>query len=72
MDDVKNQYYSYLLRLWPVKINDHTVWRVSLESSMTGEKWGFADIGALCEFLQQRDWQKQDSEKTLGGDATND
>ena len=68
MNEVKNQYYSYLLRLWPVKLNNHTVWRVSLESSSTGEKWGFADIGELCAFLHKQTVKGSDADTDTGGD----
>lgn len=45
---------SFLLRLWQVKMNGDHVWRASLESSQTGEKWGFADLDALFNFLCRR------------------
>ena len=54
MSEEKQRYLSFLLRLWPVKENEHTVWRASLESSHTGERWGFADVGALCTFLREQ------------------
>ena len=54
MSKQKQRYLSFLLRLWPVKENDHIVWRVSLESSHTGERWGFATLDALCAFLRQQ------------------
>lgn len=46
------QYLSYLLRLWPVKIGGTTVWRASLESSLTGGRTGFSDLEALFSFLE--------------------
>ncbi len=54
MSEDKQRYLSFLLRLWPVKENEHTVWRASLESSHTGERWGFADVDALCTFLHEQ------------------
>ncbi len=45
---------SFLLRMWNVRENDHMVCRYSLESSHTGEKWGFADLDALVAFLHQQ------------------
>jgi len=54
MRDEKQRYLSFLLRLWPVKENEHTVWRASLESSHTGERWGFAGLDAVCAFLRRR------------------
>jgi hypothetical protein len=53
MDEEKQGYRAFLLRLWEVKENEHTVWRASLESSRTGERWGFADLDALCTFLRE-------------------
>ena len=53
-------YQSYLLRLWQV---DHqgvrcqegrTLWRASVESSLTGERQGFASLEELFEFLNTR------------------
>ena len=54
MGEEKQRYHSFLLRLWQVKENEHTAWRASLESSHTGERWGFADLDALCTFLHER------------------
>ena len=53
MRDEKQRYLSFLLRLWPVKENEHTVWRASLESPHTGEQHGFANVEALFEFVRQ-------------------
>ena len=44
-------YRSYLLRLWKAR-EDHETWRASLERVDTGERRGFASLGALYEFLQ--------------------
>ena len=52
VNDNKARYLSFLLRLWPVKENEHTTWRASLESSHTGERHGFADLDMLCAFLR--------------------
>jgi hypothetical protein len=49
---VKKQYQSFLLRMWQVKENDHTTRLFSLENSHIAERYGFADIDALCAFLQ--------------------
>jgi len=54
MSEEKQRYHSFLLRLWQVKENEHTTWRASLESSHTGERWGFADVDALCVFLHEQ------------------
>jgi len=53
-------YLSYLLRLWQVDTEGSgsqvggAVWRTSLESSLTGERLGFASLDELIEFLQQQ------------------
>jgi len=44
---------SFLLRLWQVEANGYLVWRVSLESSQTGDRWGFANVDALFDLLSR-------------------
>ena len=52
-------YLSYLLRLWrvgkqvyPDSKTEQAVWRASLESPHTGERWNFAGLNDLFEFLR--------------------
>jgi hypothetical protein len=45
-------YWSYLLRLWKSGQNDESACRASLESPMTGERRGFANLQDLFAFLQ--------------------
>ena len=47
-------YSSYLLRLWRDERNDESVWRASLESAQTGERYNFATLDGLYEFLRER------------------
>jgi hypothetical protein len=53
----KSHYLSYLLRLWQVdaggssEFTEGKIWRVSIESSLTGERLGFADLGEFIVFL---------------------
>ena len=54
MREEKQRYLSFLLRLWPVKEKGDKVWRASLESSHTGERWGFATLDELCASLRQQ------------------
>ena len=54
MSEEKQRYHSFLLRLWQVNENEHIAWRASLESSHTGERWGFAGLDAVCAFLRRR------------------
>ncbi|TFG72518.1 MAG: hypothetical protein E4H27_02475 [Anaerolineales bacterium] len=51
---MKPRSLSFLLRLWHVKENDHWVYRYSLESSHSGERWGFADLDARRAFLRNQ------------------
>ncbi|MBN2393621.1 MAG: hypothetical protein JXR84_23010 [Anaerolineae bacterium] len=67
MSEGKQRYLSFLLRLWPVKENEHSVWRASLESPHTGERWGFADVEALCTFLHEQIAASADAETGKGG-----
>jgi hypothetical protein len=50
----QRRYTSYLLRLWQVRSKDGIAWRASLESVDTGERKGFASLGALFAFLRQQ------------------
>ena len=63
LNEKQPRYLSYLLRLWQVQENEHTTWRASLESSHTGEKWGFADLDALCVFLHEQTTILADSDR---------
>ncbi len=46
----QSDYQSYLLRLW--RENDgEGDWRASLESPQTGERSGFASLGALFDHV---------------------
>jgi hypothetical protein len=65
-------YLSYLLRLWQVHTErvgpqaGGTVWRASLESSLTGQRQGFASLDELFEFLA---WQ---TDRVAGAAETQD
>jgi hypothetical protein len=68
MKDGKPNYFSYLLRLWredddglPQQVNGPTdqleskpVWLASLESSLTGQRQGFASLDELFAFLRRQ------------------
>ena len=47
----RENYHSYLLRVWLVKENGKSVWRGSLENPFTGGRMGFANLLELCIFL---------------------
>jgi hypothetical protein len=47
------QYHAYLLRMWAEPgAAGAAYWRFSLENVQTGSRRGFADLAALCAFLQ--------------------
>ena len=52
MSDESHEYYSFLLRLWRTSSHGNAVWRASLESAQTGERYGFADLASLIAFLE--------------------
>ncbi|MCA9979415.1 MAG: hypothetical protein KDD89_01220 [Anaerolineales bacterium] len=43
-------YHAYLLRIWR---EDGGEWRVSLQSTRTGERVGFADLHTAVYFVEQ-------------------
>lgn len=47
-----HQHPAYLLRLWPVRNQERTIWRASLENAHTGELLGFATLEQLTAFLE--------------------
>ena len=50
----QRQYFAYLLRVWQVSSAGQISWRASLEDAETGERIGFADLDALCAYLNKR------------------
>jgi hypothetical protein len=52
MEMDKNNYRSYLLRLWRVMGEDESQVRASLENVMTSEVHHFATLEALVEYLE--------------------
>jgi hypothetical protein len=53
VSEKKRGYTSYLLRLWPIEDKGRLVWRASLESPHSDERWGFASLDALFAYLRQ-------------------
>jgi hypothetical protein len=53
MSEERRRYVSYLLRLWQAEHKGALVWRASLQSAYTGERWGFANMAELHAFLDQ-------------------
>jgi hypothetical protein len=54
MNDERDSYQAYLLRLWRVPSQGGWQWRASLESRHTGERHAFAGLGQLLAFLGER------------------
>ncbi len=50
----RNDYASYLLRVWQVESDGKRTWRASLENVHTGERHGFASIEMMFTFLQEQ------------------
>lgn len=62
MTEKGSDYLAYLVRLWRARVEGQTVWRASLESSLTGERLGFASLDELFEFL------RRETARVLDGD----
>ena len=52
MSKRKREYMAYLLRLW--RENDDRPWRALLENPNTKERFGFANLNELIEFLEDK------------------
>ncbi len=52
--DPVQPYTSYLLHVWRVWEQDGMACRVLLESTATGQRWGFNNIPDLLTFLEAR------------------
>jgi hypothetical protein len=62
----KRRYISFLLRFFETESKGALVWRASLESSGTGERWGFASLDELFAFLRQQTAGTSDSSAGKG------
>ena len=51
MDAEYSDYQSFLLRMWRQEGSQAGAWRASLESPHTGERWHFAGLAELFDFL---------------------
>jgi len=63
MNQNRQRYVSYVLRLWQVTIEGQPVWRASLESALTGERRGFANLEDLFEFLREETAVKREPKR---------
>ncbi|MBI5031386.1 MAG: hypothetical protein HZB51_12725 [Chloroflexi bacterium] len=50
----RNDYASYLLRVWQVESDGKRIWRASLENVHTGERRGFASLELAFTFLREQ------------------
>ena len=48
----KREYMAYLLRLWRENRDDS--WRALLENPNTKERFGFANLNELIQFLEEK------------------
>ena len=60
----EHTYRSYLLRLWPAKMDGDT-WRASLECVQTKEIRGFESLEAMCAFLREGLQQEEVGDETV-------
>jgi hypothetical protein len=51
MTNKDTHYLSFLLRLWLADDDGEPARRVSIESPLTGERKGFANLDELCRYL---------------------
>ena len=62
MTNRQQRYLSYMLRLWQTSDGTKQIWRASLESPGTSERWGFASLKDVFDFLQtQIEFQDEQS-----------
>ena len=54
MTTEQQHYLAYMLRLWQVSSDGEPIWRTSLESPHTGERYGFANLEMLFAFLEEQ------------------
>ena len=54
MNEERDAYQAFLLRLWRVPYQGKWQWRASLESPRTGERQLFASLPQLFAFLSER------------------
>ncbi|MCP4363145.1 MAG: hypothetical protein GY796_34520 [Chloroflexi bacterium] len=70
MNETQHGYVSYLLRLWQAQDNGDWVWRASLESSQTGQRWVFANLDDVLAFVRSQTFElsaDRGNERTLPG-----
>jgi hypothetical protein len=53
MENTTDRYLAYMLRLWRVD-GESALWRASLEDARTGQRYGFANLDLLYQFITQQ------------------
>jgi len=63
--DQLHAYLSYLLRLWLSNDGEKNAWRISLESTQTRKRKGFASIEELVVYLERKmdSWSSPNQDK---------
>ncbi len=54
MNDERQGYQAYLLRLWRVRSSGKWAWRATVESPHTGERQAFGDLAGLFAYLERQ------------------
>jgi hypothetical protein len=67
---VKQDYLSYLLRLWWAGKGERDGWRASLQDASTGERKSFASLDDLLLYLRQRMASAHLPEATVENDGS--
>ncbi len=50
-----SRYFSFLVRLWQEdEVETSATWRGEIESIQTGQRWQFADLESLFDFMRAR------------------
>ncbi len=54
VNDERQDYLAYMVRLWRAEGDEGPVWRASAESPHTGERQTFAGLELLISFLKEK------------------
>lgn len=62
----ESDYVSFLLRLWQSDEAGRPIWRASLESAQTGEKYHFPSVSVLAEYLEREFGRREGEKEEIG------
>ena len=48
-----NDYYSYMVRIWRIPMNEGHTYRILLENIQTGERCNFENLEEMTSYLQR-------------------